>query len=397
MKTQKDLIPNRPIRVMRIIARLNVGGPAIHVTLLTANLRPPEFESLLVCGHIGPHEGDMTYFAEERGITPVYIEQLGRELSPLRDLVTLFKLWQLMRRVRPDVVHTHTAKAGFVGRLAAWLARVPVRVHTFHGHVLHGYFGPVKTRMFLWLERMAAHLSDRLITISPRLKDELAHTFRIAQEDKFSVVPLGLELTPFAVMPRHSGTFRRRFGISDSAPLIGIVGRIVPIKNHRLFLEAAHQVKRNLPDAHFVIVGDGELRETIERQALDMGLASSITFTGFLRDLKPVYSDMDVLVISSDNEGTPVSIIEALAAGVQVVSTAVGGVPDLLRHGRYGILTPPGDADALADGIVKALRQPVNERTAIRQAIVADYDIGRLANDLGAMYRALLATKRGND
>jgi len=395
MKTQKDLIPNRPIRV--IIARLNVGGPAIHVTLLTANLRQPEFESLLVCGHIGPHEGDMTYFAEERGITPVYIEQLGRELSPLRDLVTLFKLWQLMRRVRPDVVHTHTAKAGFVGRLAAWLARVPVRVHTFHGHVLHGYFGPVKTRMFLWLERMTAHLSDRLITISPRLKDELVHTFRIAQEDKFSVVPLGLELTPFADMPRHSGAFRRRFGISDSAPLIGIVGRIVPIKNHRLFLEAAHQVKRNLPDAHFVIVGDGELRETIERQALDMGLASSITFTGFLRDLKPVYSDMDVLVISSDNEGTPVSIIEALAAGVQVVSTAVGGVPDLLRHGRYGILTPPGDADALADGIVKALRQPVNERTAIRQAIVADYDIGRLANDLGAMYRALLATKRGND
>ncbi|MCZ7540610.1 MAG: glycosyltransferase [Anaerolineae bacterium] len=164
----------RPIHVMHIIARLNVGGPAVLVTLLAAHLHPPEFESTLVCGQIGPHEGDMAYVAEAYGITPLVVAELGRELSPLRDIVTLLKLWRLMRRLRPDVVHTHTAKAGFVGRWAAWLARVPVRVHTFHGHILHGYFGPRKTAFFRWLEWLTACLSNCLIAISPAQRDELS-------------------------------------------------------------------------------------------------------------------------------------------------------------------------------------------------------------------------------
>lgn len=388
-------MPNqRPIRIMRIIARLNVGGPAIHVTLLAEQLSPPEFETTLVCGHIGAHEGDMAYLAESRGVTPVYIAELGRELSPLRDIVTLVKLWRLMRRMRPDIVHTHTAKAGFVGRIAAWLARVPVRVHTYHGHVFHGYFGRRKTQLFLWLERFTAGISDRLITISPGLIDELSTTYRVAPAEKFVNVPLGLELRPFADTPRHQGIVRAQFAISPNAPLIGSVGRIVPIKNHALFLDMARRVKQQRPDAHFVIVGDGELRAAVQAQADSLGLRDSVTFTGFVQDLKPVYSDMDALVISSDNEGTPVSILEALAAGVPVVSTAVGGVPDLLQHGAYGRLTPPGDSDALADAVLAALAESSFAQPAIQQAIVAQYDITRLANDLAALYRALLAGKR---
>jgi glycosyltransferase involved in cell wall biosynthesis len=344
-----------------------------------------------VCGHIGPHEGDMAYLAESRGIQPIYVAELGRELSPLRDLVTLAKLWRLMRKIRPDVVHTHTAKAGFVGRIAAWLARVPVRVHTFHGHVLHGYFSPAKTRLFLWLERFTARLSDRLITISPALKDELANTYHIAPENKFIVVPLGLELAPYAETPRHQGGFRAAFHIPPGAPLVGTVGRIVPIKNHALFLQMADRVRKTAPNAHFVVIGDGEHRAEVETQVDTLGLRDAMTFTGWLQDLKPAYSDMDVLVISSDNEGTPVSIIEALAAGVQVVSTAVGGVPDLLRGGEYGRLVPPGDPDALAAAVVTALDGP--EQNTARQSIVAAYDITRLTGDLAALYRHLLASK----
>jgi glycosyltransferase involved in cell wall biosynthesis len=383
---------HRPIRVMRIIARLNIGGPAVHVTLLTERLAPPDFESTLVCGHIGPGEGDMAYLAEARGIQPVYVAELGRELSPLRDLITLAKLWRLMRHFRPDVVHTHTAKAGFVGRIAAWLARVPVRVHTFHGHVLHGYFSPAKTRVFLWLERFTARLSDRLITISPALKGELANTYHIAPESKFAVVPLGLELAPYAETPRHQGTFRADFYIPPDAPLIGVVGRIVPIKNHALFLQMADRVHRVVSNAHFVIIGDGDRRAEIEAQTESLNLRDAVTFTGWLQDLGPVYSDMDVLVISSDNEGTPVSIIEALAAGVRVVSTAVGGVPDLLRGGEYGRLVPPNDPDALAAAVTAALAEP--EQSSARQDMVAAYDIARLAADLASLYRNLLESKR---
>lgn len=382
----------RPIRVMRIIARLNVGGPALHVTLLAERLRPPEFESTLVCGRIGPGEGDMAYLAEERGITPVFVPELGRELHPLRDLVTLFKLWRLMRRLKPDVVHTHTAKAGFVGRWAAWLARVPVRVHTYHGHVFHGYFGAAKTRLFLTLERLTARLTDRLITISPALRDELAGVYRVAPAQKFAVVPLGLELAQYAAAPRRTGTLRAAHLIPPDAPLIGIVGRIVPIKNHALFLEMAGRVLQSQPDAYFVIVGDGEDRLAIETLADRLGLRKRVVFTGWLRDLAPVFSDLDLLVLSSDNEGTPTAIMQALAAGARVVSTAVGGVPDLLRGGAWGRLVPPGDPDALAEAVLSALRDPAPE-PSIREAVLAEYDAGRLADSLAALYRALLTAK----
>lgn len=382
----------RPIRVMRIIARLNVGGPALHVTLLTERLGPPEFESTLVCGRIGLGEGDMAYLAAERGIAPVMIPELGRELHPLRDVVTLLKLWRLMRRLKPDVVHTHTAKAGFVGRWAAWLARVPVRVHTFHGHVFHGYFSPARTRLFLALERLTARLTDRLITISPALRDELANVYRVAPAEKFAVIPLGLELAPFATAPRRQGTLRAAHLIPPGAPLIGIVGRIVPIKNHALFLRMAARVLQAQPDAYFVVVGDGEDRAAIEALADRLGLRKRVIFTGWVQDLVPVFSDLDLLVLSSDNEGTPTAIMQALAAGVPVVATAVGGVPDLLRGGAWGRLVPPGDADGLAEAVLSALRDSALD-PAIREAVLAEYDAARLADSLAALYRTLLAAK----
>jgi glycosyltransferase involved in cell wall biosynthesis len=386
-------MPERPIRLLRIIARLNVGGPAIHVTLLTEKLGAPDYESILVCGSIEPGEGDMAYYAEAHGVQPVIIPELGRALHPVRDLVTLWKVYRLIRRLKPDVVHTHTAKAGFVGRVAAWAAGVPVIVHTFHGHVFYGYFGPLKTRFFIFLEQVTARMSDTLITLTEGLRHELTQVYHITRRSRVTVLPLGLDLEVFSRTPRRCGDFRAAWGIPPDAPLIGIVGRLVPVKNHALFLEAAVKIRQARPDARFAIIGDGESRADIEAQVDRLGLRDSVIFTGWQRDLAPIYSDLDALVISSVNEGTPVSVIEALAGRCPVVTTAIGGLPDLLDHGALGRLVPKDDADALGAAVLDTLDNPP-DGTPASQLMLDRYGIDRLVKDLDALYRGLLAKKR---
>ena len=382
-----------PIRILRIIARLNIGGPAIHVTLLTEKLAAPAYESILVCGTIAPGEGDMAYYAEAHGVQPIIVPELGRSLHPLRDLITIWTLYRLIRKLKPDIVHTHTAKAGFVGRVAAWLAGVPVIVHTFHGHVFRGYFSPTMTRVFLILERITARMSDTVITLTEGLRRELAEVYHVTRKSHITVLPLGLDLAPFATVSRKSGSFRSLPVAPPNAPLIGIVGRLVPVKNHELFLDAAVRVREAIPNAHFVIIGDGELRASLEHTVTARGLSEAVTFTGWLRDLASVYADLDVTVISSLNEGTPVSVIEALAAGCPVVATAVGGLPDLLDHGQLGVLVPSDDDQALADAIINVLRHPPDSQRA--QALMLDrYSIDRLVKDLDSLYRGLLAKKK---
>ena len=385
----------RPIRIMRIIARLNVGGPAIHVTLLTEKFAAPEYESTLVCGVISADEGDMRYYAEAHGIQPVIVPELGRSLHPLRDLATIWAVYRLIRQHKPDIVHTHTAKAGFVGRIAAWLAGVPVIVHTFHGHVFQGYFSSTTTQVFLLLERLTARMSDTIITLTEGLRRELADQYRITGKAHITVLPLGLDLAPFAAAERKNGAFRREYNIPAAAPLIGIVGRLVPVKNHALFLEAAAKIRAALPDARFVIVGDGESRAELEAQVDALGLRDAVTFTGWLRDLAPVYADLDANVISSLNEGTPVSVIESLAGCCPVVATAVGGLPDLLDHGDLGVLVPSGDADALANALLTLLASPPDSSAGTRaQALMLNrYGIDRLTRDLDSLYRGLLQRK----
>lgn len=385
--------PGDPVRVMRIIARLNVGGPAIHVSLLSVGLQDAAYQSTLVTGMVGPDEGDMTYLARDLGIQPVVIPTLQREISPIAELRTVVALVRLMRRTRPHVVHTHTAKAGFVGRLAAILCRVPVVVHTFHGHVFKGYFGKTKTRLFIWLERLAARGSDVILTISQRLKDDLV-AYRIAPEDKIKIVPLGLKLLRLTDLDILRGSFRQEGGFSTETPLVGIIGRLVPIKNHELFLAAASRVSQVRPEVRFAIVGDGERREMLEALADASGLADRVWFAGWRDDLPRIYADLDTVVISSNNEGTPVSIIEAMAARVPVVATAVGGVPDLLRGGQLGTLVPPEDAEALAAAILETLDTALQPRLAEAQEwALARYEADRLIADMRQLYDDLLRQK----
>lgn len=383
----------KPIRILRIIARLNVGGPAIHVALLTEKLTAPTYESILLSGSISAEEGDMVYYAESRGVKPIFIDGLGREINPLRDISTIYQLYKLMRELKPDVVHTHTAKAGFVGRVAAWLARVPVIVHTFHGHVFKGYFSPLVTSVFIQIERMTARMSDTVITLTEGLRGELADEYRIVRRKNITVLPLGLDLEHFSKTPRKQGHFRQQLNIPASAPLIGIVGRLVPVKNHALFLQAAAHIKQKYADARFILVGDGELRPELEAQIEALGLRENVIITGWTRDVAPIYSDLDVLVISSVNEGTPVTVIEGVSAGVPVVATAVGGLPDLLDQGKLGVLVPSNDVGALSNSILEVIENPPEMTQA--QALMLDrYGIDRLVKDMDSLYRGLLAKKR---
>jgi glycosyltransferase involved in cell wall biosynthesis len=384
---------NTPIRVMRIIARLNVGGPAIHVSLLTAGLQDAGFASTLVTGVLGPDEADMSYLARDLGVEPVIIPTLQREIVLFDDLKALIRLVSLMRREKPHVVHTHTAKAGLVGRLAARIAGVPVIVHTFHGHVFHGYFGALKTNMFIWLERAASRLSNLTLTISDRLRHDLIH-YRIDTPKRIRVLPLGLNLQSFSDVDALRGGFRHEMNFSTDTRLIGIIGRLVPIKNHHLFLMAAQKVVKALPDVCFVIVGGGECQPELEALTGELGLDNLVRFAGWRQDLPAIYADLDLVVISSNNEGTPVSLIEAMSAGVPVVSTAVGGVPDLLCHGELGLLTPPDDVNALANAMIETLRNPVAGRVeAARRHALAQYGIERLIHDVRNLYLELLAQK----
>jgi glycosyltransferase involved in cell wall biosynthesis len=382
-------VKRQPIRVMRIITRMNIGGPALHVALLTAGLNGDDFKSTLVAGAIVGNEGDMTDFACGMGVRPLILSPLRRQAHAFNDTRALVSLWRLMRRERPHIVHTHTAKAGFLGRLAARLSGVPVVIHTFHGHVFRGYFGAAQTQIYLAMERLAARLSDLILTPGERIRTDLLR-FQIAPPEKIKVVPLGLPLDNLVDITAYRGRLRRDLGFSANEKLVGIVGRLVPIKRHEVFLEAARVVADRAPQTRFVIVGDGERRFRLETLARDLGLGDSVRFTGWRRDLPLIYADLDALVMSSSSEGTPVSIIEALAAGVPVVSTSVGGVPDLLREGEFGRLVPPENPQALAVAMLEAFENKSGPDLArAKEWAHSHYSSGRLIEDMRALYRTL--------
>jgi glycosyltransferase involved in cell wall biosynthesis len=384
------------IHLVRVFSRLNVGGPSVHVILLASGLRRFCCETTLVLGRTAEHEGNMNYLAEQYGVQPVVIPSLGREISFVNDLRSTFALWSLLKKHRPLILHTHTSKAGFSGRIAARMAGIPVVVHTFHGHVLHGYFGALKTRLFISLERFLARWTDAIVTVSQTVKNDLV-VHGIAREDKFRVIELGLDLQPLLSLAGPSGVLRKHWNIAADQPLVGIVGRLVPIKDHETFLLAAAEVRRRGCNARFAVIGDGVLRRTLETRAGELGLGENIRFFGWRSDLPEVYADLDLVALSSRNEGTPVSLIEASAAGKPVIATAAGGVPDFIRHGWNGILVSTGDHRALAEGILDLLANPAKARAMAMQGrnMVAErFSISRLLDEHYNLYYGLL-TKKG--
>jgi glycosyltransferase involved in cell wall biosynthesis len=400
-----------PLRVVRIIDRLNIGGPAKHVVWLTAGLDCGEFDTLLVAGSLPRGEGDMAYFAREWGVEPLYIPELSRAISP-RDLLVVWKLLRLLFRVKPHIVHTHKAKAGAVGRAAAllykwatpsalWLRPRQCRiVHTYHGHVFHSYFGRQATRLIVAVERAMARLgTDRLIAISEAQRREILERFKIGRPDQFSVIPLGIDFQEIRPRP---GLLRRELRIADDQPLVGAVGRLCEVKNYSMFLKAAAKVSAAEPGAHFVIVGDGHLRPDLESQSHALGVSARVTFAGFRPDAPSLYPGMDVLALTSLNEGTPLSLIEGMYNAVAIAATEVGGVVDLMgdRRGSLdgfaiwenGVTAPPADADAFARALQFLIRRPELRREMGQcghQFAVARLSRDRLITDIQTLYANL--------
>lgn len=439
--------PPAPLLIHRVIARLNVGGPAMHVVNLARAMDGDAWRTRLVAGSVADDEGDMAYYAEERGVEVTWLPGLSRAIRPLADLGVLWALWRLFRRERPTVVHTHTAKAGTLGRLAALLAGVPVRIHTFHGHVLGGgYFSAARTRFFLEVERQLARGTSRLVVLTERQATEMAEELGVAPRERFAVVPLGLELEAFrdADRARLGAGARRELGLDDDEVAVGIVGRLVPIKNHELFLEALAALRkggpgrpraapppstgavasggaadppvhRGRPRIRGVVVGSGEREAALRRRAEELGLGDDVLWLGWRRDLPRLYAALDAVALTSHDEGTPVALLEALAAGTPVVAREVGGVGEVLRRAGAGRLVPPGAgpevwARALAEetglpghgGPSGRSRVPGEGppdpgsapprwagglARSVREEVARRYSVERLVDDLARLYR----------
>ena len=389
-----------PIRVLRVIARLNMGGPAIHVANLAAGLETRGYHTTLVAGSLARGEDSMAFLAERLGVTVVSVPEIQREISALHDARSIVRLASLIRKERPHILHTHTAKAGAIARAAALLAgdaRPPVVVHTFHGHVLKGYFGPARTAFFRQVERTLARSSDVLVAVSPEVRDDLVE-LGVAPREKFAVVRLGIPLEERLGDPSADLDFRRLYGIPDGAFVVGWVGRMTGVKDTGAVLEIVRATRERGVDAVLCMVGDGPDRGRLEQLAHELGIARATYFVGYQPDVAGYYRLFDAFVLPSVNEGTPVSAIEALASGTPVVANRVGGVPDVVRDGVDGFLVEAGDVEAAADGLARLASDPELRRTlgeAGRARVLERYSVARLVDDVDRLYRSLLAEKDG--
>jgi glycosyltransferase involved in cell wall biosynthesis len=409
------------MKVARIIGRLNVGGPARHVIWLTQALQDKDFQTALIAGSVPEGEEDMSWFAAAHGVESTYIPEMSRELS-VKDGVALWKIYRQLKQETPDIVHTHTAKAGTVGRVAGFFYRWltwktllgrprPVKfVHTYHGHVFHSYYGRGKTQFFLFIEKALARLAtDKIIVISAQQYREIHEQFGIGKVRQFQIVPLGLDLAPFENSSAKRHLLREEIGAEPEELLIGLVGRLTEIKNHSLFLKVAALYKNQttgLPPMRFVVVGDGHLRGALEKEAADLQITDIVKFLGNRNDTDVFYSGLDIIALTSHNEGTPLSLIEAMANSRPVISTEVGGVVDLVgetieEHGNFalcerGMRVAPDDAEAFFKALTwLAQNKKLREELGIRGKtfVTSNYSKERLIGEIKDLYCDLFQEK----
>ncbi len=344
------------IRVLRVLSRMNYGGPSRHVINLTACLQKYGYETRLLVGIPESAEGSMLELAHGCGVDPAIVARLDRPVMPLSDFAAFQQIVREIRSFQPHIVHTHTTKAGILGRLAAVLCGVPAIFHTYHGFIFSGYFSQPVSQLIVGIERFLAGITDRLITLTPSLACELSQRLGLNGSRKIETVSLGLNLKKNLEVSRRSTGWRKSLNLSDKHLLMGIVARLVPVKNHRLLLNALADLAAAMPDLHLAIIGGGELEAGLRQQAIDSGIADRVHFCGLISEIEEVYADLDLLVLSSKNEGTPVVVIEALASGCPVAATDVGGVAELLDGGEYGTLLP-AEPEAFTASLRSALEK----------------------------------------
>ncbi len=391
-------------RVLRILNRLIIGGPALNATYLTKYMAP-EFDTTLVIGGKDDHEQDADHLTYNLGIDPVVIPEMKRAIHPISDGQAYRRVKELIRKFKPDIVHTHAAKSGVIGRMAADACKVPVIVHTFHGHVFHSYFNKLTTSTFIHIERYLARRSSGIIAISKTQKEELCNTYNICPEEKVNIIPLGLDLDKF----KHNFNdkrdfFRNKYFIKEDEIAIGIIGRIVPVKNHSLFVSIAAKVLEGANQkVKFIIIGDGESREQMEHELQLAGIdytyfikeprEATAICTSWQTEMDIVLAGLDIVTLTSHNEGTPVSLIEAQAAAKPVVSTNVGGVSDAVQHNVTGFITEPDNSAQFAEAVLM-LCESADLRTQFglkgRELVHQKFSYQRLITDMSAYYYKLL-------
>ncbi len=386
-------------KVLRIINRFNIGGPTYNATFLTRYLSD-DFETLLVGGLPEADESDSLHIPRSYDVEPVLIEEMKRLPNLASDRAAYKKLKQIIQEFKPDIVHTHAAKAGALGRKAAKACNVPVIVHTYHGHVFHSYFGKAKTALYKFIERRLARQSDGIIAISPLQKEELAMQHKICSPEKITVIPLGFDLHKFQEnLPGKRTATRSKYQLSDDEVAVAIVGRLAPIKNHTLFLDAVETVLKQGIKARFFIVGDGSEKTMITERvnSLNATYGECITCTSWITDIATFNAGMDLICLTSDNEGTPVSLIEAQACNLPVISTDVGGVRDIVKDGETGFIVPKKNVAALAEKLAllinsKEIREKMSQNGW--KFVEEQFHYTTLVRNMENYYRQLL-TKKG--
>lgn len=392
-------------RILRILNRFNLGGPTYNAAYLSKYM-PSEFETLLIGGQKAESEASSLHITEDLGLDPIVIPTMLRELNPKKDYESYLKIKEIIADFKPDIVHTHASKAGALGRLAAINSDVPHLVHTFHGHVFHGYFNPVKTKMYKTVERYLAKKTDRIVTISNIQKTELGVEHRICPLDKIEVIPLGFDLDRFQVnQEENRNTFRIKYQLKEDTVAIGIIGRLVPIKNHELFLKGIQFIKKNSKiKIQAFIIGDGESRNTIEEQAKKLGLSFDnkantgvdILFTSWIKKVDAALSGLDLVALTSLNEGTPVSLIEAQAAEKAIVTTNVGGIENVVLPNKSALLSEIDDENGFCKNLIKLVDDSIMRMEfskAGKDFVFNNFHYNRLVKDTSELYHKILDTQ----
>jgi len=375
------------------------------VVLLDSGLRSRGHDTTLVYGAVAEGEASMEALAAASGVPAVKVEPLGRSLRFGHDVRALLRLMTLIFTARPDVVHTHTSKAGMLGRVAATVynaTRRPNRrcaiLHTFHGHVFEGYFPPAVNAAVRGVERLLARVSDRIVTISPRQRSDIVERFRIAPAARVEMIPLGINLSGLLATTAASPDLRSELGLDARDIVVGFVGRLVPIKDPQTLVRAFAVARARDARLQLLVAGGGQLRPDLERLAEELGVGRQVRFLGWTDRLELLYSTMDLCALSSINEGTPVALIEAMAAGRAVVATAVGGVADLVEDGVQGRLVPSRDVQALATAMIELAERP-DERARMgaagRARVARAYASERLVDEVEGLYERVVRERRG--
>jgi len=389
-------------RVLRIINRFNIGGPTYNAAYLSKYLSK-DFETLLVAGEKDETEDSSQFILNELGLKPIIIPEMKREINLKNDRIAYKKIKKIIAEFKPDIVHTHASKAGTIGRLAAYKMKVPIILHTFHGHVFHSYFGKVKTTIYKTIERNLARKSTKIIAISAIQKKELSTIHNIAKSNKIEVIPLGFDLNKFKENQKEKrNSFRQKWLIEDDEITIGIIGRLVPIKNHYFFLNVVKNISKiTTKRVRFIIIGDGELREELENYCNHLKIDFStekntrnslVTFTSWITDIDVALAGLDIVALTSKNEGTPVSLIEAQAAGKPIIAVNVGGIANIVIPNETALLSDINDEQLFTENMLSLIEDD-KQRIGFSQKgshVFKDFHYERLVGDMEKLYFQLL-------